>query len=776
MNSNKIIREEKDTNIIGQIIFRYVPYWPLFLLLFIMAFATAWFYLKFSTPLYQSTARILIKDEKKGAEDAKTIEELNPLSGKKIIENESQVIQSGPLVNDVVNNLALYAPVFHKGKFRNPSAYTASPIKIEIKNPGAIKEVKAIHFDFDKANSSIVISNKSYPLNHWINAGYGTMKFITNSQYDGKDAGKEFYFSLIEPEKIVASVRSRLKAEAPTKETSIINLSLNDEVPQRGEDILNQLMLAYNKATITDKNTLAANTLVFLDERLKNVQHDLNEIESKNKNYKSQQGAIDIGEQGRLFLQNVSNNDQKLSEINMQVAVLGQVEAYVRSKNTEGNIVPSTLGVTDPLLSQLVSKLYGYELEYESLKKTTAENNPSMLSLMDRIDKIRPSILENIQSQKRSLETSRNNLSATNNNYASIIRSIPEKEKQLVDINREQSIKNGIYSYLLQKREDVALSYASTLPDTRIIDKANSSATPVSPKKKFIYLSSFLIALFLGVAAVSAKETLSRKVMFRYEIEKLTQQPIVGEIASSGSKEHIVIDAGKKTFIAEQFRRLRITLPYIGIGSKRKRILVTSAIAGEGKSFVALNLALSLALTGKKVVLVDCDLNNPSLSSKLGIYDDKGVTQYLHDECNSDEIIKPTTHSPDLFFIPSGKLPANPSELMMNGKIEELLNHLDAAFDYVIVDTAPVIPVTDAYAISPFCDATLFVIRHHYTPKIFIERIDEDNKINHLNNIAIVFNGVRPRGFGRKNYGYGYGYGYIYKDSDTRPHLRISNT
>ncbi|HEY0059349.1 MAG TPA: polysaccharide biosynthesis tyrosine autokinase, partial [Flavisolibacter sp.] len=740
--------------------------------LFAVAGAGAWLYIRFTTPLYESTARILIKDEKKGAEGAKTVEELNPLSTKKIIENETEVIRSRPLLDEVVKKLSLYAPVYEENRFKDRPAYTTSPVLIQVKNTEALKEVEKVPFSFDKATMLVLIGKKTYALNQWVNAGFGEMKFVPNPNHAAKESDASFYFSLIAPGKLTASIQQRLGVETPAKQSSILNLTLKDEVPLRGEHILNELMAEYNKAGITDKNTLASNTIVFLDDRLKDVEQDLAAIERKDQQYKAQKGAVDLGEQGRLFLQNVSSNDQKLSDINMQLAVLTQVDAYVRSKTTDASIVPSTLGVADPVLSQLVSKLYGYELEYESLKKTTAENNPAMLSLVDRMEKIRPNILENIQSQRRGLEAGKNNIASTNNAYSSIIRSLPEKERELVDINREKSIKGGIYAYLLQKREDVALSYASAIPDGRIVDKAQSSASPVSPRKKVIYLSAILAALFLGVGAVTAKESLSRKILFRQEIEKFTERPIIGEIAAVPLKDQLVIGSDKKTFVAEQFRKLRATLPYIGINSIKKRILVTSSVAGEGKSFVAANLALTLALTGKKVVLVDCDLNNPSLKAKLNADNKVGVTEYLLGKARMEDIIKPAGQNASLFFIAAGQLPHDPSELIMNGRIEDLLNELDAAFDYIIVDTAPVVPVTDAYTISPLCDATLFIIRHHYTPKVFVQRIDENNRLNHLNNIAIVFNGIRPRGFGSKNYGYGYGYGYIY-DNDR---MRIANT
>ncbi len=767
MKNARTNNEEKEPNFLRNILFRYMPYWPLFLFLLTLAGAGAWLYLRYTIPLYQSTARLLIKDERKGTENTRALEDLNLISTKKIIENEVEVIQSRPLMIDVVKTLHLYAPIYEASRIRSKSAYVTSPVNVQVQNPDAIVAKSKIDFTYDEKTEKVSLSGMSYSLNEWSKTPYGVLRFVPNKRSMGVNDHK-LYFSLVPVKDAAGSIQGSLDVKTTNKQATILNLALKDEVPERGEDILNELLAAYSKAMMKDKNTLAANTLTFVEDRLKNVEHDLESIERKTQQYKASHGAINIGEQGRLFLQNVSANDQKLSEVNMQLAVLGQVKSYVQQKNSQAGIVPSTLGVNDPTLSTLVTQLYTKEQEYETQKKTTGEGLPTMVAMHNQIDQLRSSLQENIGSQEKSLQANRSTLYATNGGYNSMLQSLPEKDKELVDINRELDIKKSIYSFLLQKKEETALSYASTVSDSSIVDPAESSDSPVSPKRKVVYLMSFLIAMFAGIGLVSARESLSRNIMFRHEIEKFTGLPIVGEIIAEDLKDPIVIGESNKTFIAEQFRRLRATLKYLGINSKNKRILVTSAISGEGKSFIATNLALSLALTGKKVVLIDCDLNNPSLNNKLRIHGEKGLTEYLLGQTTADEIIRETDLNENFFLISAGELPRNPSELLMNGKIEKLFDYLDSVFDYLVIDTAPVSPVTDAYVLSPLCHATLFVVRHRYTPKVFVQRIDEDNKINELNNMAIVFNGIRSRGFGGKKYGYGYGYGYIYKDKDER--------
>jgi tyrosine-protein kinase Etk/Wzc len=760
MQKNTSQREE---NIITQTISRYLPYWPLFGVLVVAAMATAWGYLYITPKVYESNARILIKDEKKGTEDSKALEELNLLSTKKIIENETEVIQSRTLLKEVVSDLSLHFSIMEQGRFKDRSAYVASPVKIEGTYGANIASKEKIFFSVDHAAKKVSIEGAAYPMDQWVSTPYGKLRFIANPHFKGTAPRAPLYFQIADPKAVVASIQKGIKVSTNSKQSSILTLTLRDEVPERSEDILNSLLQAYSKATVTDKNTLAANTLASVEARLKSVEHDLDSIERQTEQYKSDKGVVDISEQGRLFLENVSSNDQRINDAGIQLAVLDEIEQYVHAKNSNGGMVPSTAGISDPVLPNLLDKLYNLELEKERTKNKTGENHPVMTGISDQIEKIKPAILENIQSQRKSLLATTRNMTATNRSYASLLHSIPQKERKLIEINRQQNIKSSIYTFLLQKREETALTHASTVSDSRIIDKADSDIIPVSPKSKAIYVAALLAALLVGVAFIVFREGFNRKIMFREEIYQYATVPVIGEISSSNNKNPIVIGDDEKTFIAAQFRKLRSSLAYLGITGRKKRIMITSSISGEGKSFVSVNLAISLALTGKKVVLIDADLNNSSLAAKLHLDNHTGLTEYLTAKVEEDSILQPTRVNEHLYFIGTGKLPRNPSELLMNERMEQLLNILDARFDYIVVDTAPVGLVTDAYAIAPNCDATVFVVRHGYTPKKMIAQMDEENKINHLHNIGIVFNDVRTRGLGDK---YGYGYGRAYNDNN----------
>lgn len=751
-----------------QLWLRYVVYWPYFLMLLILAVAGAWFYLHLATPFYEATARILIKDETKGAEDAKGIEFLNMINTAKLIENESEVISSKSLIINVVKELDLYAQLYTEGKFRDLPAYTTCPVRIEAKQPDSLSESPKVFFRFDKSRQEVIVGSVSYPINTWVNIAGDSLRFEPNPRYDGSYY-KSYYYKLVHPSAIGWAIKGHLEVTSISKSSTILELVLKDQVPQRAEDILNGLMAAYNKENVNSKNTLASNTLYFVDDRLKNVARELDSVENRIQTFKENTGSIDIGTEGSLFLKNVSDNDQKISEINMQLAVLTQIEDYVLQKNNKSGIVPGTLGIDDPILSHLLNLLYTNELEYEKLKNTEGPNSPALLAVNSQITKIRPSILENIQSQRKTLQARKENLQVTNEGYSSSIRTIPQREKQLVDINRQRSIISGIYTFLLEKREDVSLSHAASIPSTTIVDHAEATGYPVSPKPRNVYLLAFAIPILMGVGTITLKETFNSKILFRQEIENMTTHPVIGEIVHNKTVAPIVAGKNERSFIAEQFRQLRVSLTLKKNQTKFKRILVTSTIAGEGKSFIALNLALTFALAGKKVALLELDINNPNISNKLNIPSSPGIADYLQNKCNLESIINQHDDPENLFVIPAGRYPDNHfSELLENGKIYELVDYVSNMFDYVIIDTAPVGSITDAYVLSAQCDITLYVVRHKYTPKIFVQRLDQNDQ---LINIAVVFNDIRARGFGKYHFGYGYGYGYVYNNKNKKSEM-----
>jgi capsular exopolysaccharide synthesis family protein len=757
--------EETEEVSIGDLLYKFLPYWPIFILLLIIALTGAWLYLRYTLPIYHTSATLLIKDDKNTPSEANNMMQAFDMFGsKKNVENEVEVLQSKTLMQQVVKDLHLYAPIFVQGRVLIQSAYIYSPIVIEVKNPDSVETVMKVPFTYNSSKGIVCIEHINYPLNQWLKTPYGVLKFLPNKYYTAsenieKEKENDFYFSLTTVKNAANGVLNEVNIAPSSKQSTVIDLSINGQVPKRGEDILNDLLKVYTQAAILDKNVLAANTLKFVNERLKYVESDLDSVEGSLQQFKAKNKITDISVQGQIYLQTVAANDQKVSDINVQLAMLDEVEKYVNSKGDIGGIVPATSGVADPVLTDLLQKLSDLQLKYTQTKKIVPENNPAAVALVDAINKIKPQILENIKSQRRNLIAGRNDMSTTNNQYASMLKTIPEKERELLGISRQQAIKNNIYTFLLQKREETALSFASAVADSRVIDQAESGDAPVSPKRKIIYLAAILAALTLGVTIIYFKDIFTRTISDREDIEKYTNIPILGEVLYDRSKSPIVITEGKRTFIAEQFRQLRTSLTYMGVDEGHKKIMITSSISSEGKSFIAINLGISLSLMDKKVVLIELDLRKPKLSEQFNISRRVGLSSYLIGKASIQDVIKPTG-TKNLSLIPSGPIPPNPSELISNGKLIELIEYLNTHFDYILIDTAPVNPVTDAFIISPLCDISLYVIRDSYTPKIFLKKLSERFKSKSLKNPAIVFNGIKGKGFGKYAYGYGYGYGY----------------
>lgn len=752
-------KSNNEDNLVASLVFKFLPYWPLFLVLLFIGILGAWGYLNYyATPTYAVSASLIVKDEEKGVYASKITESIDAFNANKIVENEINVLRSYALMNQVVLKLGLYAPVYEETKFKTVPAYTKSPITIALRSPEKATEHPMVYFSFDHSQRKVTIGNKAYPINKWVNTPYGEMLFSENSK-NIERTNNPLYFSIINPKKVARQLTGSVLIETSGKLSSVVNLYIEDKSAERGEDILNALIHAYQHTAVTDRNKLVSQTLEFVENRIQLIEKELAELENKIVQYKSSNGAVNLNEQGRLFLQNVGDNDRRLAEINLQLAVLGKVENYVLSKDKATGIVPSTLGVSDPVLSQLLQKLYNSEIQHQQLSKTTAENNPMLVSLREEIGSIRPSILENIRNQRDNLLASRVNITSTNNAYNAVLQGIPHKERELLEISRQQAIKNNAYSFLLQKREETVLSYAPTAEDIKIVDMAESSRSPISPKPLYAYLAAVVFAFGAGIGLVMGKELLNSKVLFRSEIESSINAPIVAELSSVKNHHEGEFREPTEPSQVEQFRQLRVTMGLYGRTFTKRKIMVTSSIPGEGKSFVSTNLALSLASSGKKVALLDFDLRNPNTSLLFNCLEQVGIIEYLIKDLEPANIIRSTSFA-NLSIVPAGIDIGDHTELLLNSRMEILFDYLEEAFDYVIIDTPPVDLVSDGYLLSQYCDITLLVIRHAYTPKSLVQRLAQNNKLSSLNNVAIVFNGVKPRGFVKGQYGYGYGYGY----------------
>jgi capsular exopolysaccharide synthesis family protein len=445
---------------------------------------------------------------------------------------------------------------------------------------------------------------------------------------------------------------------------------------------------------------------------------------------------------------------------------LQDVQQYVDTKGKKPGTVPAQMLINDPTLAGLIQKLYDAEFQVSKAESINGEKSDAVIMANETVGRIKRDIRENLGTIRSNLNAVKSNVNSGIAMNNGLLSQVPRKERGLLDISRQQAIKNNIYTFLLQKREETALSSAGTTPDLRVLEKG-SSYGPIKPVAKNFYLTGFLLGLLVSVAYVLLREQFNRKILFRTEIEEKTKIPVLAEIMYSKTPDTIAISEGKRTIIAEQFRSMRTNLAFMGINEEHKTLLVTSSISGEGKSFIALNLAMSFTLTGKKVGLMEMDLRKPKLSKYLGINRDPGITSYLIGKSPIESIIKETKY-PNLFVVSAGPIPPNPTELILSDKFKEMMALLKEKFDYIIIDSAPIGPVTDSQLISGYADSTLYVVRHAHTPKVFLRMIDDLYKQEKFKNMALIFNGLKPRGagvlggygYGYGSYGYGYGYGY----------------
>lgn len=772
MNNNFKPKEES-VNIVGEIVQRYFPYWPLFAITIAIGLTGAFFKIRYATPIYQAGASIMLKDEQDGVESV-----LNALEGtesKRNVENEIEILKSKDIMAQVVKDLGLYANVYAPGRVKDLLAYKTVPVVFVAVNPDSIVPTPGIiPFTYNPKKRVVNFQGKDYPLEVPVETPFGKFRIQFSRDNEVSDT-KQFKFEIKKVYDVAKQLTSNLNVFTGAKQSTILNLKITDPSSKRAEDVLNTLIRVYNEAAVKDKNSTAAATLEFIDQRLKLVIAELSNIEQSVEVYKRQNDILNPSTEGTAILNSVQTTDKQLAEVNIQLDVLDNIENYI----IRGGSAPSTFGITDPILLGTLNKLMELRDQLTRLERNSAENSPSIQAVRTLINQTTPTLLENIRNIRNNINSTKSNILGESAKYQNILRSIPKKERELLEISREQGVKNSIYTFLLQKREETALSYASSVADTRLVSEAESGYFPVSPVPFNIYLVGFALGVIAAVGFILMRETYISQVVFRSEIEKNTNARILAEIINNPKDEVVVIKDGKNNAIAEQFRALRTSLYYLGIQRDKNIILLTSSVSGEGKSFISINLAAGFALTGKKVVLLELDLRKPKISQKLDIDNHPGITDYLAGISNLKGIIKPYKDIDNFFIITAGNIPPNPTELMVNGKLDILIEELKKEYDYIILDSPPIGLVTDARLLNKYADLSLYVVRHKHTPKSYLKFIDQVYMNNDLNNMYVIFNGLKPRGIfnvasgqgygAGYGYGSGYGYGYISEEKARNP-------
>tara|TARA_R110002020_G_scaffold85914_1_gene211657 strand:- start:95074 stop:97440 length:2367 start_codon:yes stop_codon:yes gene_type:complete len=752
----------------------YLRYWPWFLISVLLILSLAFLYLKYTSENYRTQATILIKDEQNSSlSELAAFEDLGLTGGglsSSDLENEVEILKSKKLLTQVVEDLDLNVRYFFEGDIVSTEVYIDRPFTLKIlQGEDNLRDVKELivtpvsltEFELQDGDDT---PKKKYSFGEKVQLANATITLIPESSLASFiEKGKDFRVTLNYKERVVLDLQENIGVQTATKNSSVISLSLVSPIRNKSEAIINRLISAYNDDAIDDQNLVSKNTAEFIDKRLDIITQELDSVESNKVNFKQENRLTDIQTEGQLFLENASEYEKRSLDVSTKLELTNNMIDYLEDGSNK-DLLPSNLGITeDDAMAQSIQNYNELIMERNRLLRSSTEKNPVVVSLTNQIAELRSNVLQSLNTARSTLRVTSQDLSSQSGRIGSRISQIPGVEKQFRGIERQQSIKEALYLYLLQKREETAISLAVTTPKAKIVDRAYSSLKPVSPKPKIVYLGSLVAGLLIPFLFVYTRNLLDTKIHNRSDIENaLPGIPILGEIPQINSKESDLIETNDRSMLAESFRILRTNLSYFTKtkeGSKQV-IYVTSTIKGEGKTFTSFNLGLTLTSTGKKVLLIGADLRNPQLHRYLGSKDAGiGLSEYLHDETivpsaiiNKLEI---KGHKIDLML--SGRIPPNPAELLMSDRYEELLESQKSVYDIIIVDTAPTMLVTDTLLISQYADLTIYVSRAEYTEKKLLQYPKELRVDGKLKNIAFVVNDVNYA-----NFGYGTKYGYSY--------------
>jgi len=757
---------------------KYFRYWPWFVGSVLLCVLIAFLYLRYTTPVYQSTATIIIKDEKKGGSipGLEAFEGLGLLGGmgSNSLENEMGILRSKRLITDVAKELKLNVRYFIEGNVQTTEVYSNKPIEIQIlkQDDEALLEGRSFKI-YDRKEKGVLIVDE---LNgKEIKAGYadpvdlnfGTIiinKSLTANLKEFSENGEPIIVSFSTVEAAGAGYREKIQLNLTDKNSSLIELNLNDPVKEKARDILDQLILEYNRQAIDDKNLVALNTARFIEDRLDIITGELDEVETGKEDFKESNQLTDIQAESQMFIENASDFNKKRQDVNTQLELSNAMIDYV-SKDSETDLLPANLGISEAGVNSVISEYNTLVLERNRVLSGSTPKNPVVISINSQIDQIKGNVLQSLQRMRANLRIASADLERQAATIDSRIASVPGKEKQYRGIERQQTIKEALYLFLLQKREETSLSLAVTAPKAKIVDSAYSLAAPVSPKNKIILLAALILGVLIPFMIIYLKQLFNNKVNSQKDmLSALRFIPLVGEIPKFNGKEEGLIVENDRSVLSEAFRILHTNLQYLLVNAENKEngniLFVTSTVKGEGKTFAAVNLALTLANSGKKVLVMGADLRNPQLHRyQLETRQNKGISDYLvNSELELKQLIITSSLHPNLDLLPSGSIPPNPSELWRRNRADELFENLKSSYDYIVVDTAPVMLVTDTFLINKFADLTLYVVRAGYTEKKLIDFAVDAKNDGKLHHVSFVLNDVKMANFGYGNkYGYAYG-------------------
>lgn len=724
----------KSQNVLTIILLRYLPKWPLFLASIIIALLIAFTYLKIVSPVYEIKASLVIADKDKVEKQKAALDEIDLANTSKKVEIEMEVLKSRPLIARVITDINAWC-TYHDSS--NEELGNTSPISYKPINSLPIYQGTVHVKILDTNNIELVLGGNTIkvPFNMPFKSTLGS-GMIQRTKTIKNYVGATISINFDNAEEVITRYQSNLETRLVDKLAPIIEISYKDQNPQRGKDFLNYLIAEYKNNSTDEKNKLIKNTLAFIDERLGLLSGELTSVEKNIEGYKSSNGLTDISAESNIYLQNMQSNDGKLNEVNLQLQVIDGIEEAIKK-----NSVPATIGIEDKGLANLIDQLSALQLERNKLLATTPESNYLFDPINEQIETTSAAIKENTKNIRLSLLNMKSSLQNVNTRVESAIKSLPGQERGYISIKRQQGIKENLYTYLLQKREEVALGYAPTLASANIIEMAYVKAV-VWPKKPFVYALALITALVITASIIIIREIWGNTISFPAEVEDALAKPILSAISTAPKNAKSLLQHSDSSALSQQFRRLRTEIAYLHGNREKGRItVVTSGKHGEGKSFIATHLATSLASSGRKTIIVELNLQSPCFIELFELPKaSSGVTNFLNMKASKKEIIQHTKIN-NLDVLSAGETVNNPSELIESKAIMDLLSHLTTIYEDIIIDTPPIGLYTDAYAFAGQAELTLFVIRKDTTKKSELSLVGKLFNEDRLPKLNLILNG-----------------------------------
>jgi tyrosine-protein kinase Etk/Wzc len=760
-NSNR--RQELLNVSIRDIFYRYIRFFPLFILSVAVALLAAFMYLRYSTNIYSAAGTLLIKQDKSNSQVNDRVEDI--ISGgnrKQDVQNEIEILKSKALMTRVVEKLKLQYSYLLEGRVKDMNMYGRSPIQVEILGQPGKGEAFSVKLRFD-SDKGFFVNDNSNKFQFGEVVDYAGVKFRVSKV--GIVPAEAVYTVKWQPAEVAArGFIQSLKVAPKTIGTGIIAIGMETSNADLSADIVSTLMKEYGLMTVEQNNFSADTMIAFIDGRLRKLKDELDSIQLIELEFRQQENLFNVDIQSENYFNILAEANKAISEQEIRINTVNNVEAYIRDKQNQFNrIVPSSLGLEDITLNELVMGYNKAQLERQILLNSDIPVlHPAVKESEAVIEKQRQNLVENLGNLRFAYNNTIGKLRQKVNQEQGGLKKMPQQVKQLVEVQRQISTKLALYNLLEGKREETAISRASTISNSTIVDPAEASTVPVKPNRRLIQALAVAIGFIIPAIVIFLIEIFNDKVNSRTEVEKLTDVPIVGEVGHSYSKNTLVVTKESRGIVAEQFRIVRSNLQYILNHISRPVILVTSSFSGEGKSFVSTNMAAVMALTGKKTVLLEFDIRKPKVLSGLNMTRQRGISNYLLGNAELKDLIVPAPDYENFYILPCGPIPPNPAELLLDPKITEMFAWLKANFEVVIIDTAPVGMVSDAMALAQYADCSLYLVRQGYTFRKQLIMIDDLYKTKKLPKVSIIINDIKIKaGYGYYSYGrYGYGYGY----------------